>query len=108
MDGIILNQVLDTATWALERSGLFTTSSLYRETQFPSIINNHMMDIGEVKLPLKIRIFLWQVYNDKVQSAEQLVKRNWSGDLNCKMCGMPESTDHIFFGCTVSFSLVPQ
>ena len=33
-----------------------------------------------VHLPLKIKIFLWLICNDRIQSAEQLVKRNWPGD----------------------------
>lgn len=89
-------------TWALKRSGIFSTASLYRELQFPGMKNDFMMDIWEAKLPLKIRIFLWQVCNDKIQSAEQLVKRNWPGNVVCKMWGMVESTYHIIFGCVMA------
>lgn len=101
MDGVILSPGPDTVTWALEKSGNFSTASLYRELLFPGMENNLMMTIWEAKLPLKNRIFLWQVFNDKIQSAEQLVKRNWPGDIECKMCGAVESTDHIVFGCAM-------
>jgi hypothetical protein len=53
-------------------------------------------------LPLKIKIFLWQICNDKIQSAEQLRKRNWTGPLECKLCGELESTEHIFLHCVVA------
>jgi hypothetical protein len=55
------------------------------------------MNVWKTKVPLKIRIFLWQVINDKIQSAEQLKKRNWPGSVACKLCGLLESTSHIFF-----------
>jgi hypothetical protein len=56
----------------------------------------------ETKLPLKIRIFLWQVINDKIQSAEQLKKREWSGPMECKLCNQTESVAHIFFHCAIA------
>lgn len=92
----------NSVSWALERSGDFTTVSLYRELTFPGVTNRWMMLIWEAKLPLKIKIFLWLVCNDKIQSAEQLVKRKWPGDTNCKMCGQIETTNHIIFWCALA------
>jgi hypothetical protein len=45
---------------------------------------------------------LWQVCNDKIQSAEQLKRRNWEGPIECKMCGQVESAEHIFVGCVLA------
>jgi hypothetical protein len=45
------------------------------------MVNKWLMRIWDTKLPRKIRIFLRQVYNDKIQSAEQLKRRNWLGTL---------------------------
>ena len=87
--------------WLLERDGNFTTASLYRELMFPEV-RNKWMEIWNAKLPLKIIFFLWQVYNDKIQSAEQLKKRNWRGDIECKLCGLRETIDHIIFGCALA------
>jgi hypothetical protein len=36
------------------------------------MINENLMLVWSAALPLKIRVFMWQVYNDKIQSAEQL------------------------------------
>jgi hypothetical protein len=49
---------LDTVSWSLERSGNFTTASLYKELTFPGIMNNWMLNIWKAALPLKIKIFL--------------------------------------------------
>lgn len=39
----------------------------------------------------------------KIQSAEQLKKkRNWPGEVECKLCGQLESTDHIIFCCVIA------
>lgn len=46
---------------------------------------------------MKIKFFFWSIYSDCLHSAEQLVKRNWHGDVHCKMCGRIETTQHIFF-----------
>jgi hypothetical protein len=61
-----------------------------------------MMCIWRVKLPLKVKIFLWQVCNDKIQLAEQLKAKYWNGPLECKLCGEIESTSHIFLECVVA------
>jgi hypothetical protein len=105
LEGTILTHEPDTIRWALESNGQFSTASLYRELLFPGVKNRWMMEIWEAKLPLKIRIFLWQVCNDRIQSAEQLIKRNWPGSIACKMCGRDETTDHIIFGCSVAIFL---
>jgi hypothetical protein len=101
MEGTISSHDTDTVAWGLEKSGEFTTSSLYREILFPGVSTKHMLDLWGASLPLKIKIFLWQVYNDKIKSAEQLKLRNWQGPIECKMCGQLESTYHIVFGCAM-------
>lgn len=52
-------------------------------------------------MPPKIKIFLWQVLHDKIQSGEQLAKRNWPGSKFCVLCGKLEDTEHIMLshGC---------
>jgi hypothetical protein len=47
----------DTITWTLSKSGTFTVKSMYKY-----LINNDIkvtQEIWHVKLPLKIKIFLW-------------------------------------------------
>jgi hypothetical protein len=75
MEGIALTNLLDSIKWCLYRIGIFTTASLYNEILFPGFENRWMMCIWKTKIPLKINIFLWQVCNDKIQSAEQLKKK---------------------------------
>lgn len=92
----------DTVTWGLEKRGNFTTASLYKEITFPGMINRDLMSLWKAKIPMKIKFFLWSIYSDCLPSAEQLVKRNWPGDEKCKMCGQLETSQHIFFECSLA------
>jgi hypothetical protein len=102
INSVTLSETRDSVQWVLEKSGAFSTSSLYNEITFTGFSNRGLMNVWKTKVPLKIRIFLWQVINDKIRSAEQLKKRNWSGSVACKMCGVLESTSHIFFHCALA------
>jgi hypothetical protein len=83
VEGVNLSQTPGTIKWILEKSGLFSTVSLYRELMFPGVLNEWMMCTWRAKLPLKIKIFLWQVCNDKIQSAEQLKAKKNGMSANC-------------------------
>jgi hypothetical protein len=85
--------------WGLDKKGRFTTASLYRELTFPGMENKEVMSIWKAKIPMKIKIFLWSIYSDCLPSAEQLVRRNWPGEELCKMCGLVETSKHIFLKC---------
>jgi hypothetical protein len=102
LQGTALSSFPDSIRWCLDKKGVYTTISLYNEIFFPGFENKWMMCIWTAKIPLKIKIFLWQVCNDKIQSAEQLKKRNWEGPVECKMCGQVESTEHIFVECVLA------
>jgi len=61
-----------------------------------------MMKAWNCRIPLKIKLFLWMAFHDKIQSAVQLRKRKWAGPEECKLCGERETTDHILFMCPVA------
>jgi hypothetical protein len=52
-----LNNENDVVKWTLEKSGTYTTKSLYRQTSFGGVISRRMREIKESRLPLKVRIF---------------------------------------------------
>ena len=55
--------------------------------------------LWKTKLPLKIKVFLWQLSHNKLQKAVALKRRGWKGDLHCCLCNRPETTNHIFCSC---------
>jgi hypothetical protein len=89
----------DSVTWALERKGHFSTRSLYRFLTDRGFSSKVARFIWRARMPLKIKFFLWQVFNNKLQVASSLVKRGWKGDVNCCLCGKIESANHILFHC---------
>ena len=56
----------DELIWALEASEKYTSRSLYRLMLNPGEVDSRMKDIWEVKLPLKIKIFVWMLWHDRV------------------------------------------
>ena len=92
----------DQVRWAMEKSGLYTTRSMYRMLSHRGVENKRMKLLWGSKLPLKIKIFMWLALQDRLQSGVALKKRNWKGDSNCVVCKVPESADHIFFLCPLA------
>ena len=50
-----------------------------------------------IKVPLKIRIFLWFLHNKVLLTKDNLAKRRWNGCTKCVFCGLQESGEHLFF-----------
>jgi hypothetical protein len=55
--------------------------------------------IWKAILPLKIKIFTWQLAINRLPCSEQINHRFGPSDGLCVMCGQVESADHIFFAC---------
>jgi hypothetical protein len=65
----------DQVSWALEPGGKFSVSSLYRKINHgPSLPHEKLL--WKAKLPLKIKIFLWQMAKGKMPVNEQINRRH--------------------------------
>lgn len=102
VDKMVIRDEPDRVVWALNKSGLFTTSSLYRNIMDPGHRDRRIKEIWEARMPMKVRIFLWQVHKYRIKSADQLKRKNWKGDEHCKMCGESEDANHIIFQCPIA------
>jgi hypothetical protein len=80
--GVTLNENLDTFVWKMTSSGLFSVKSLYA----------HMMNgytiflrkyIWKLKVPLKIKIFMWFLHRNVILTKDNLAKQNWNGWKKC-------------------------
>jgi hypothetical protein len=92
----------DEVIWALEASGKFTTKSLYRLMKNSGEVDLIMTEMWKAKLPLKIKIFLWMLWHNRVQTGDQLKIRKGKGSERCKYCGKLETRDHLFFNCHIA------
>jgi hypothetical protein len=52
-----------------------------------------------LKLPLKIKIFMWYLKREVILTKDNLIKRNWRGCTKLCFCSFEESIHHLFFEC---------
>ena len=55
--------------------------------------------LWKLKIPLKIKIFLWFLFNGVTLTKDNLAKRQWNGSTKCCFCNMDETIQHLFFDC---------
>ncbi|KAM3408809.1 hypothetical protein ACQJBY_001707 [Aegilops geniculata] len=91
----------DSMAWRLEPSRSFSTKSLYAAIA-PSLAPEPFSLIWDIRLPLKIRIFLWQWIRGRLPSGVEVRKRNGPGDGMCPLCATVEDSNHIFFNCSTA------
>ncbi|WVZ90568.1 LOW QUALITY PROTEIN: hypothetical protein U9M48_036859, partial [Paspalum notatum var. saurae] len=87
----------DTFVWGLNKLGSFSVKSMYN-----SLINDGFIvsqEIWHLRIPLKIKIFLWFLKRGVLLTKDNLTKRNWNGRTNCEFCNQSESIQHFFFEC---------
>jgi hypothetical protein len=96
---IQLSDEPDKFSWSLTSSRKFTVKSLYAD-----YMNGHTVFlkkyIWKLKVPLKIRIFMWFLHRKVLLTKDNLAKRKWLGCKKCAFCDQDESIEHLFIRCT--------
>ncbi|WVZ49681.1 LOW QUALITY PROTEIN: hypothetical protein U9M48_001018, partial [Paspalum notatum var. saurae] len=69
----------DIFMWGLHKTGSFTVRSMYRALISNDI--NMCQEIWRLKIPLKIKIFLWFLKKEVLLTKDNLVRRNWRGSI---------------------------
>ena len=91
----------DELRWKLTRSGVFTVKSMYID-----VINSNSIPTSKhvcvVKVPLKIKVFMWFVHKQVILTKDNLIKRNWTGPTRCSFCDRDETIKHLFFDCPLA------
>ena len=59
-------------------------------------------EVWKVKVPLKIKVFMWFVHKQVILTKDNLVKRNWTGSTRCSFCDRDENIKHLFFDCPLA------
>jgi hypothetical protein len=94
-----LGEGSDSFLWL--KSKTFSVSSMYNKVMIeqggPSDVS-----LWKIKVPLKIKIFLWYLRQGVVLTKDNLAKRQWKGGTDCCFCGKQESIQHLFFECHVA------
>jgi hypothetical protein len=91
----------DSFKWRLTTTGIFSVKSMYAD-----YMNGHTAFLKKylwkIKVPLKIRIFMWFLYKKVILTKDNLARRNWKGCTKCVFCGLKETIDHLFISCLFS------
>lgn len=108
--GIRLTTEKDIISWSKNpTSGQVTARIAYRVIIESHIDGNRKWWYGALwkwKLPLKIKCFLWLVFNDKILTWENLMRRGKHGPNIYSLCRRTcETVDHLFLHCSFSIEL---
>lgn len=88
----------DEVSWALASSGRFSVKSLYEKLTEGQVMAPYK-DIWQVRVPLKIKVFLWQLLRNKLPTSDNIAKRHGPSSGMCAVCGSLEDANHVFFRC---------
>ena len=98
LSAIHLTEETDSFKWELNQNGIFTVSSMYN-----TMINSHILPnnplLWKIKVPLKVKIFLWLLYKKVILTKDNLARKNWKGNKKCCFCNLDENIHHLFFDC---------
>ncbi|KAK1613172.1 hypothetical protein QYE76_036845 [Lolium multiflorum] len=101
VDSIHLSEPQDRISWSLEPNGKFSVRSLYKSL-CQGIPHKHYGIVWEIKVPLKVRIFLWQLSKHRLPSNDNIRKRRGPSNGTCALCLEVEDNNHIFFRCPLA------
>ena len=89
----------DEFKWGLTRSRKFTVKSMYLDllSDQTRYLRKY---IWKMKVPLKIKIFMWFLHRKVILTKDNLTKRNWNGCKKCCFCDQEETMQHMFISCS--------
>jgi hypothetical protein len=93
-ENIVLTEEQDRCKWLLKK-GQFSVKSVYLALKTHQVVVPYK-GIWNIKISLRIKVFLWIVFKKSVLTKDNLVRRGWSGDETCRFCSNKETMDHIF------------
>jgi hypothetical protein len=82
----------------LNITGTFSVRSMYLH-----LLNQHApfrhKFIWKLKIPFKIKIFLWYLERGIILTKDNLGRKNWKGSQKCFFCNANETIKHLLFDC---------
>ncbi|KAK1428139.1 hypothetical protein QVD17_16967 [Tagetes erecta] len=97
----------DSWLWPSESSGCFTTKSCRAKIE-NNQLNGPKIEVLWLRwVPLKVRSFVWRLYQGRVPVASNLITRGVNiPTVACQLCTLEsEDVDHLFIHCPVSSQL---
>ena len=98
---LVLSDANDSFNWTLTQNSAFTVKSMYNNLMLTNRLPCESV-VWKLKIPLKIKIFLWYLQKGVILTKDNLLKRNWKGGSKCCFCSEDETIQHLFFDCHVA------
>jgi hypothetical protein len=121
IEGIPLSTMLQEDFWAwhYEKSGVFTVRSAYRMLVRTRVTNlaweedrpsnseagsqeKEWSELWKIKVPSKIRVFLWRLARHSVPTSDVRHHRNMATDGGCSLGGADDSWRHALLECNLA------
>jgi hypothetical protein len=67
VERVQINGDKDKVVWVLEKSGKYTSRSMYRFLSHRGVVNGRMKRLWKSKMPMKIKVFMWLSFQDRIQ-----------------------------------------
>lgn len=93
-----LTESNDAFEWRLTKNSNFTVKSMYSNLMQTDKVHVKCI-IWKLKVPLKIKAFLWYLKKGVLLTKDNLIKRKWKGGSKCCFCDKDETIQHLFFDC---------
>jgi hypothetical protein len=87
VETVVLNDDSDALVWGYEKSGVYSSQSLYAVINFRGVtsahIHIHIPAIWNIVVPPKIQLFLWWLSYNKLATVDNLNKRGIQKPVQC-------------------------
>lgn len=89
---------MDRVVWRWTEHGSFSTSSAYARLHDCGERNNINLSLWTIKVPVKIRVFIWVAMRDRLLTQHILLSRGCNVPIGCHLCRdrNMETTEHIY------------
>ncbi len=100
IDSVQHSDASDMIIWRWGSSGLFSVSGAYSFLESDGVEDRSTRHLWSLKIPLRVKLFLWLAARNRLLTAKLLLRRGWFGPSVCTLCmANVERLDHILFDC---------
>nr|CAD1817347.1 unnamed protein product [Ananas comosus var. bracteatus] len=98
--GFRVDQRSDRVLWRWKADGKFTMKSIYAVLSDGGTRDARANKLWGLHIPLKVQVFTWLVLKKRPLTTNNLIKRGWTGNTTCVLCGIEgETVNHLFSRC---------
>ncbi|OAY70654.1 hypothetical protein ACMD2_25377 [Ananas comosus] len=90
-----IRQGMDSVYWRWTSDGRFSVKSTYTMLNNGGTRDYRTCDIWRLRIPLKVKVFCWLVLTKKIPTIDNLLKRGWTGNTSCVLCGNARRLIHV-------------